>query len=211
MNPSLSVLPSSIRPTLERMHAESDGDMPRIARGFARSLGRKLEPHHLRDAYIAVGREEGRWLYDLVVARSARNVVEFGTSYGVSALWLGAAWRRTGGRVVATELLPEKVAVARANVREAGLEEVVEVLEGDVLETLADHAGPIDVLFFDGWTDRYVALLDLLEPRLAQGCRFVVDNANQGRTQLFLRQMEGRGRWVRTPGPSRRVAVFEWA
>ena len=63
--------------------------------------------------------------------------MEFGASFGISALWLGAAARQTKGRVVTTEVEPHKAAVARQNIADAGLDDVVTLLAGNALVTLA--------------------------------------------------------------------------
>ncbi len=184
--------------------------MPRVALGMARSLGLGLKPRHMRDAYIAIGPTQGRWLYDAVVAHGATNIVEFGTSFGISALWLGAAARTTGGRVVTTEIESNKVATSRENLRAAGLDDIVTVLEGDARETLADHLGPIDLLFFDAWSDVYEPLLTMLEPRLAPGCLFVIDNANFRGTAKFVRHLQTRAGWSMRSSPDHRTAVAEY-
>ena len=199
-----------IQTTLRRLHADSDRDMPRVALGFARSMGRGLTPHHMRDAYIAVGRDQGRWLMEQVLDQGAQNIVEFGASFGISAIWLGAGARQTGGRVTTTEIEPGKITTARHNIAEAGLSDTVTLLAGDVLETLADHPGPIDLLFFDAWSDRYDALLDLLTPRLADGARLIIDNANFAGTARFIEGLEARPGWTLQPAPSARVGVAVW-
>lgn len=206
----LADLPEPVRSTLERLHADADRDLPRIARGFARSLGGALSPHHMRDAYIAVGRDQGGWLHDRVIEADARNIVEFGASFGISALWLGAAAARTGGRVVTTEIEPAKIEVARRNIAQAGLDGVVTLLAGDAVETLRDHPGPVDLLYFDGWTERYLPLLELLEPRLAPGCPLLVDNASSPATRRFLRAPADRPGWTTLPPWGRRVAQARW-
>jgi predicted O-methyltransferase YrrM len=202
---------SRITATLERLHREADRDLPRIAVGFARSLGRKLAPDHMRDAWIAIDRAQGRWLMDLAIRLGARNIVEFGTSFGVSAVWLGAAGRETHGRVTTTEIEPGKVRAARAHLAEAGLDDIVTVLEGDAAVTLADHQGPVDLLFFDGWSDRYRTLLDLLEPKLAEGAVLLIDNATMPGTRGFVRALGERPGWTPQPAPSPRMAVARFA
>ena len=158
-----------VRATLDRLHREAARDLPNIARGFLRSLGRRLEPHDMADAYIAITREQGALLYTLLCATGARRMVEFGASFGISTLYLGAAARQNGGTVVTTEIEPAKCRVARHNIAEAGLDDVVTLLEGDAMETLADVPGPIDHLFLDGWNDLYLPLLQMLEPKLEVG------------------------------------------
>jgi predicted O-methyltransferase YrrM len=130
----------------------------------------------LRDAYMPVDADTGRFLYQLVRARRPQVVVEFGTSFGLSALHIAAALRDVGhGRLVTSELEPHKVSAARASFAEAGLADLIEVREGDAHRTLADLQG-IEVLFLDGWKAQYLPLLKALEPRLARGAVLVGDD-----------------------------------
>ena len=202
---------SRVSATLERLHREADADLPRIALGFARSIGRKLQPHHMGDAWMSIDRNQGRWLMELAEGLGARNVVEFGASFGISSIWLGAAMRNTGGRVTTTELQPNKVAAARRHIAEAGLDDVVTLLDGDARETLAPHDGPVDLLFFDGWSDLYDPLLTLMEPNLASGAILVVDNATMPGTVGFVRALRTRRGWTALEAPSSRVALARFA
>jgi predicted O-methyltransferase YrrM len=175
-------------PLLRRLHAQARGDVWRFARaapalagGWLRGGGdgamEALKPH-LRDAFIPVSAGQGRLLY--LVARSigARTAVEFGTSFGISTLYLAAAMRDGGGgRVIGSELEPTKHARALAHLREAGLDAFAEVRLGDARETLArDLPGPVDLVLLDGWKDLYLPVLELLEPRLRPGAVVLADN-----------------------------------
>src|SRR5579884_2254679 len=103
------------------------------------------------------------------MARRPRTIVEFGASLGFSTIHLAAAARDLGdARVITTEIEPDKARAARDNLREAGLDDLVELREGDALSTLAD-VGEVDLLFLEGWNNLYLSVLDLLEPRLAHG------------------------------------------
>jgi predicted O-methyltransferase YrrM len=103
--------------------------------------------------------------------------VEFGTSFGISTIHLAAAVRDNGtGRVVSTELHPAKVARARANLAEAGLADVVTILAGDALQTLASLPGPVEFILLDGWKNLYLPVLRQLEPRLTPGALIVADD-----------------------------------
>ena len=172
-----SLTDKAISETLNRLHSEARKDMPRIFRGFMRSIGRSLEPHDMVDAYIAMSREQGELVYSFLRMSCAKRVIEFGTSFGISTLYLGAAARDNGGQVITTEIEPEKCRIARENIKEAGLEDVITLLEGDAIETLADIQGPIDHLLLDGWNDLYLPLLKMLETRLAIGASILTDNA----------------------------------
>jgi predicted O-methyltransferase YrrM len=133
-----------------------------------------------KDIHLAVSPRTAALLYTLARTRTARTVVEFGTSFGFSALHLAAALKDNGGGLlVTTEFEPGKVARARRNIDEAGLSEIVEIREGDALETLA-HAVPdhVDLVFLDGAGSLYRRITELLEPRLSPGALIVADNAH---------------------------------
>jgi predicted O-methyltransferase YrrM len=111
---------------------------------------------------------------------NARNIVEFGTSFGLSTLHLAAALKDNGGgRVIGSEFEPSKVQRARENMRAAELSDFVDIREGDALETLARDMPPsIDLVLLDGAKSLYVKVLTLLEPRLRPGALLVADNAD---------------------------------
>ena len=134
----------------------------------------------LKDFHLAVSRETAKLLYMLARSSRARNIVEFGTSFGVSTLHLAAALRDNGGgRLIGTEFEPKKVAQARANIAEAGLGDLAEIRAGDALETLAaDLPETIDIVLLDGAKGLYPKVLSLLEPRLRSGGLVVADNAD---------------------------------
>ena len=136
--------------------------------------------HQVKDAHLAVAPETARLLYLLARGVRARSIVEFGTSFGVSTIHLAAALRDNGGgRLIGSELEPSKVAHARGNLAEAGLADLVEIREGDALDTLArDLPEPIDLVLLDGHKPLYLAVLELLAPRLRPGACLVADNAD---------------------------------
>lgn len=133
-----------------------------------------------KGAYLAVSRETAQLLYMLVRATGARAIVEFGTSFGISTLHLAAGLRDNGGgRVIATEFEPSKVARARENFLAGGLEDLIELREGDALETLAhDLPEKIELVLLDGAKGLYAPVLKLLEPHLKPGTLIVADNAD---------------------------------
>ena len=80
--------------------------------------------------------------------------MEFGTSYGISTVYLAAGVTDNGtGHVMTTELSSRKVEAAGSNLKEAGVDAPVTILEGDALETLVDMPGPIGLVLLDGWKD----------------------------------------------------------
>jgi predicted O-methyltransferase YrrM len=179
---------------LSRLHAEARGDMRhflRAAPAMALAWLRGGEPiealkPHLKHAFIPVEPDAGRFLYLAARAIGARRIVEFGTSFGISTLYLAAAIRDNGGgTVVGSELEPSKRERARAHLAEAGLAELVDVRLGDARETLARGlGGPVDLLFLDGWKDLYEEILALLRPSLRPGALVLADNVRTFRKTL---------------------------
>ncbi|MHB1467809.1 MAG: O-methyltransferase [Solirubrobacteraceae bacterium] len=148
----------------------------------AAQLGRPLDGSEraelCRDAPIAVTPQLGELLYVLTLASGARQVVEFGTSLGFSAIHLAAAIQDAGnhGTLTTTELDERKAHAAVANIDEAGFAELVDVRTGDARTTLAHNpGGPIDLLFLDGWNELYLGILALIQPRLRAGALVIAD------------------------------------
>jgi predicted O-methyltransferase YrrM len=132
-----------------------------------------------QDRYIPVSPQAGQLLYALARASRPETIVEFGLSYGVSTVYLAAAVTDNGtGRVLTTELNLKKVEAARANLQEAGVGEVVTILPGDALETLADVPGPVGLVLLDGWKNLCLPVLRLLEPKLAPGALVAADDSS---------------------------------
>ncbi len=169
--------------TLERLHEQARGDRWKIARGVPSVLAgllrgipaqRSMIPY-LSEAFIPVSPDSGRFLLENVISSRAKNIVEFGTSYGISTIYLATAARETGGRVVGTEIEPRKHAKALEHLRQAGVDDLVDVRLGDALETLKD-VNDVDFLLLDGWKDLYLPVLDLLLPKMAPLAVVVADN-----------------------------------
>jgi predicted O-methyltransferase YrrM len=150
--------------------------------------------HAYQDFYIPISAEAGRLLYALVRAIRPEIVVEFGTSFGISTIYLAAAVTDNGtGRVVTTELSEKKVKAAHANLQRAGVDAAVTILAGDALQTLADLPGPVGLVLLDGWKDLCLPVLRLLEPKLASGALVAADDNSQASMADYLR-------YVREPG-----------
>lgn len=140
-----------------------------------------------RDFYTAVkhlplpvSRETGMLLYLLARATQARTILEFGTSFGVSTLYLAAALRDNGGgMVITTEFEPSKAERARQNFVCAGLADLIDLREGDALQTLArDVPATLDLVLLDGAKALYAEVLTLVEQRLRPGTLVVADDAD---------------------------------
>ncbi len=128
--------------------------------------------------------DSARFLYVLALARGAKGIVEIGTSHGYSTLWLAAAARVNGGKVVTCEVNPERIAAARGNFAAAGLADVIEILEGDARETLRGRSEPVDLLFIDSEKSYYESFFDVVYRRLVKGGLVVADNALSHQDEL---------------------------
>jgi predicted O-methyltransferase YrrM len=183
----------AVRDTLARLHRAARADAFIFLRAIpdalvAKARGKPLfdgVAPHMKNAFIQISHDAGEAIYNTARAIDAKRIVEFGTSFGVSAIYLAAAIRDNGGgKLITTELEPTKVAAARQNIAAAGLESFVEIREGDATKTLRDVAGPIDLVLLDGWKDLYIPLVKMLTPKLRRGSVVFADNIHTFRKTL---------------------------
>jgi predicted O-methyltransferase YrrM len=204
---------SPVAPLLARLFAEADeasiglnamaaalppGELSRLMRSKTDYVDFYSR---LKDQPLPVSRATGALLYVLARSTGAHAIVEFGTSFGLSTLHLAAALRDNGagGRLITCEFEPSKVQRARANLVAAGLDDLVEIREGDALRTLArDLPGAIDLVLLDGAKALYPEILALLEPRLRPGALVVADNADHS-PEYLARVRSAAGGYLSTP------------
>lgn len=137
---------------------------------------------YMADKLVALEPAKAEFCHLMCRALRARRVVEVGTSYGVSTLYLADAVRANGGGVViGTEHEPAKAAAARANFDEAGLSGFIDLREGDLRETLKVIEGPVDFVLMDIWTEMARPAIELVAPHLRPGAVIVADNTTQVR------------------------------
>jgi predicted O-methyltransferase YrrM len=148
-----------------------------------------------KDTYLAVSRDTARLLYMLARSTRAGSMVEFGTSFGISTLHLAAALRDNGGgQIITTEFEPSKAARARQNFAAAQLDDLIELREGDAVNTLTDDLpGQLDLVLLDGAKGLYPAILTLLEEHLRPGALIVADNADRSPEYLSRVRSTARG------------------
>jgi predicted O-methyltransferase YrrM len=120
--------------------------------------------------------DTGRLLWILARLRHPRRILEVGTSNGYSTIWLAAAARSVGARVVTLEVNPDKARLARENLTRAGLADIVDVLEGPARETLSQLDGPFELVFLDADRESYLAYLEAVLPKMAAEALLVADN-----------------------------------
>jgi len=182
--------------------AAQDGGRPVPPSGTDPSASALERADALRDFCLPVSAEAGTLLYALTRAIRPETVVEFGTSFGISTIYLGAAVTDNGaGHVITTELSGDKVAAARSNLRQAGVSHAVTVLPGDARETLADVAGPIGLVLLDGWKDLCLPVLRLLEPKLSPGALVAADDITHAGMASYLS-------YIRDPGNGYETVAF---
>ena len=142
----------------EEDRAEREAGVP------ARGRSRQVEP------------TTGRFLFALATSQAGIEVLEVGGSRGYSSIWLAAGARLLGGRVVSLEQDPVKCEAWRANVRDAGLDEWIDLVEDDAFETLRETQDLFDLVFLDAEKDDHEALFALVRPLLEPGSLVVADN-----------------------------------
>jgi predicted O-methyltransferase YrrM len=183
---------------LTRLHQEADAaDQPMkemimkavaasgksLEEFFAEKIARdrrdyKLGLAGMSERFLAISPSYGRFLYTCARAVRATRIIEFGTSMGISTIYLAAALRDNGGgRLIGSEIEPTKVARARANIDAAELSDLVDIREGDAMETLRDTGGEVDLLMLDGAFPLYQPVLKLIESRLRTGAFILAENA----------------------------------
>jgi predicted O-methyltransferase YrrM len=174
---------------LDRLHAQSDaqtaettaflGRREREGTLDSRRFAFDAEMHRFfSDKMVALDRDKAELCYLLCRSLRATRVVEAGTSFGVSTLYLAAAVRDNGGGgavVIGTEFEAKKAEAARANFKESGLEAFIDLREGDLRETLKDVGGPVDFMLIDIWEVALPAL-ELVSPHLRPGAVVMCDN-----------------------------------
>lgn len=201
-----------LAPLLDRLFEEACATLPAINAAIAdlsdaeqaRLICSKTDYRdlygRLKEFPLAVSRETGTLLYMLARSCNAQTIVEFGTSFGISTLHLAAALRDNGGgRLITSEFEPSKVARTQENLAAGGLIDLVEIREGDALQTLsADLPETIDLLLLDGAKALYPDILSLLESRLRLGAVIVADNTDHSPEYLARVRSPAKG-YISTP------------
>lgn len=171
---------------ITELYQDAKHDHLKMVKGVVKSAFRPIKPADFKDAYLAISREQGEDLKKMIVEKQLKHVIEFGTSFGISTLFLAQAARQIGGRVVTTELIESKAQKALENFRRAGVEDLIQLRIGDALQTLKGHSSPIDLLLLDGWKDLYLSIFQMLEPNFHTNTIIYVDNADMAASRTFL-------------------------
>ncbi|HEY0302360.1 MAG TPA: class I SAM-dependent methyltransferase [Rhizomicrobium sp.] len=191
---------------LDALHAQSAGEQHAIEDYFHRRIQDGTSSWDgfdartnafFADKMVALEKDKAEFCYALCRALGARRIVECGTSFGVSTLYLAAAVRdnaaaskasnegvgdgQSGGTVFATEYEPEKARIARRNFATAGLASYIDLREGDLKDTLKVIDGPVDFVLLDIWTEAVLPAMRALAPHLRRRAVVIADNTVSAR------------------------------
>lgn len=141
---------------------------------------------------LAVSDEDGRFLRVLTATTGAKRVLEIGGASGYSAIWIGLGLRATGGRLTTIEYDAARAKELAANVRRAGLADVVTVIAGDAFKEIPKIEGTFDLVFLDAWKKDYKPFFEMVFPRIDTGGLFVAHNVVNKRSEMgdFLDAIE---------------------
>lgn len=172
-----------VQELLSELHLLSDRKDPEVLRSLMRSgydwwsASAKHSAMMFREAPLAVTKDAGVFLYILVRAMRPRTVVEFGTSYGVSSIYIAAALKDNGfGRLITTEIDTEKAAIACSYMDALDLSDIVDIRVGDARDALQEIDVDVDFFFLDGWKNLYLELLNIVERKLRPGSVVLADD-----------------------------------
>jgi len=165
----------NIHPAVETVLAEYEARAER-EEALRDTLGPAEAERRIDEMLLPVGRATGGLLNLLAKEGCARRILEVGSSFGYSTVWLAEAARAVHGKVISLELKATKTEYATAQLARAGLADFVEFRVGDALASLAALAGPFDLVLIDLWKDLYVPVFELLYPKLAPGALVIADN-----------------------------------
>jgi len=127
-----------------------------------------------------VGPLVGRFLHILARASRAKRVLEIGTAIGYSAIWFGLAVKQHKGSVITIEIDEDTANEARKNVKRAGLQRTIKVINGNGIEVIPKLKGKFDIIFIDDSKENYPKYLEMCIARLNKNGLLLADNALWG-------------------------------
>jgi predicted O-methyltransferase YrrM len=154
---------------------------------------------------LAVSEEDGRFLRLMVATAHTKHALEIGGASGYSAIWIGMGLRDTGGHLVTIEYDPARAKELAANIRRAGLSDIVQVIPGDAFQQIPKIPGTFDFVFLDAWKKDYKRFFDLVYPRLDKSGLFLAHNVVNKRSEMedFLGAVQKNpGLWTTIVSPS---------
>ena len=162
---------SALETVLAEYHKRAEAEHQEMEAKPREEIRRRID-----EFLIYIGPTVGRVLRTLAAGAGAKSILEIGTSYGYSTLWLADAARETGGKVVSLDVHKGKQSYAQKSLKKAGLADYAEFRLGDARETIKALKGPIDFVLIDLWKDLYIPCFDLCYPKLGTGAILAADN-----------------------------------
>lgn len=187
--PNPVVAPPHVHELLDRLHARSAEQEATIDSAVYKTAGTSSFDDLMRDKFVALDQDKSQFVYQVARMTGATSVVEAGTSFGVSTIYLAlavgqnvAGGKAGPGKVIATEKEPEKIKLAKAHWMEVGaeVEPYIELREGDLLQTLSKDLPEVDLLLLDIWAPLALPTLKIVQPKLKSGAVVIVDNTISG-------------------------------
>ena len=164
-------LDEAVEAVLQEFHVRADEEGERI-----RHIPPEEFQSHWDEFLLPVGPAFGQMMSILIKEARCQTILEIGTSYGYSTVWLADAARSTGGKVISLDIHPEKQEHAGAAVAKAGLTKFVEFRLGDARESIAAMKERVDFVLLDLWKNFYIECFDLFYPKLNPGALIAADN-----------------------------------
>lgn len=168
----MATLDPRVQSVLDEYHLRYEAELPRMRAAVKEGTVAQI----LDQVLLPVGPATGQLINILAKSLAAPHIVEIGTSFGYSGVWLAEAAQATGGRVTTIERSAEKSAYARAMLEKAGLARFVDFKVGDALEVLSQLPHGIDFVLVDLWKNLYLPCLEAFYPKLNPGAIIVSDN-----------------------------------
>ena len=201
---------------LTGLHEASDRQLVTMMSDYQKLQDAGVRPdatqfkQYMRDKLVALDRDKAEFCYQVCRATVARRIVEAGTSFGVSTLYLAAAVRDNircaggSGMVIGSEHEADKARAARTLFQQARLDRLIDLREGDLRETLRQLDGPIDFMLVDIWIDMARPAVELVSPHLRDGAIVICDNTEQYRSEYagyidFIKDPANRFRTMTLP------------
>ncbi len=161
----------------------------RLSDGEVRAF---LDGIHGKRGMMNVPRVDGEFLHDFIVERGYKRGLEIGTSNGYSAIWMGMALRKTGGKLVTLEIDKRRASLARKIFARVKFGEIIELREGDALEIIPELSGPFDFVFIDAWKPDYIRYFRMVFPKVRAGGAIFAHNVLSHGSEMrdFLEAVE---------------------
>ncbi|MHA2166774.1 MAG: O-methyltransferase, partial [Candidatus Hodarchaeales archaeon] len=161
------MLPKKIEKVLRELEEDREKEIQKELKG---------EEILKTDRSLAIPREEGKFLYLLTKAMKAKRILEIGTSFGYSTIWLAMAAKEEKGKVITVDILPKKIGKAKENLKKTGLENCVEFILGDAKEVIRKLERPVDIVFLDADKRDYIEFIKLSLENMRVGGIILSDN-----------------------------------